>query len=475
MWKVRLFLLLSCVLLVRSRSAHAAKRTVPIMRMDAHAEAPAHAPAGSGAPTLEQASKVHGSASAPAPSTGKMVHHSPGSKYNVQENYVMGPDGEKYALPLPQTGLPTKKLSPIVDQPYLGGGNRLPANSLAKDAARPTGTATAKQTAGNKLVATVIGGRLPAVTGVSTSAIPAMPRTESSHSDKADLADGPESTASQTPMRYHWGGAVLPNPKVFLIFYGSWLCNNYANQKCASDYGTPSIIRDAVIGLSGSPWLNILSSYSDGAGSKIANTLQFGDDTFVSEGDPCWKGTTLSDSDVFDIVQCVLDKKLLPYADSSMYLVLSSGEVKETSGFCSSYCGWHAHDNWGPPLIGKNIRYGFVGSPNLCPRGCMKQRETSPNSIPEADGMISIIAHEIVEVITDPDANAWFDDNGAENADKCSWKYGDTQTSGNAKYNAELPCNHEKCSEWGKNNKRKYLIQQNWVHEVNGGYCATSH
>lgn len=25
----------------------------------------------------------------------------------------------------------------------------------------------------------------------------------------------------------------------------------------------------------------------------------------------------------------------------------------------------------------------------------------------QADGMISIIAHEIVEVITDPDANAW--------------------------------------------------------------------
>jgi hypothetical protein len=26
----------------------------------------------------------------------------------------------------------------------------------------------------------------------------------------------------------------------------------------------------------------------------------------------------------------------------------------------------------------------------------------------QADGMISIIAHEIAEVITDPDANAWF-------------------------------------------------------------------
>lgn len=54
---------------------------------------------------------------------------------------------------------------------------------------------------------------------------------------------------------------------------------------------TPSIIRDAVIGLSGSSWMNILSSYSDGAGTKLANTLQYGDDTFVSEGDPCWKVT----------------------------------------------------------------------------------------------------------------------------------------------------------------------------------------
>jgi hypothetical protein len=32
--------------------------------------------------------------------------------------------------------------------------------------------------------------------------------------------------------------------------------------------------------------------------------------------------------------------------------------------------------------------------------------------------MVSIIAHELIETVTDPDGNAWYDDKGYENADK---------------------------------------------------------
>lgn len=61
--------------------------------------------------------------------------------------------------------------------------------SLGGKQAMPSGNATAQQTAGHKLIAAIVGGRLPAFTGVSTSAVPFLPHAKG---DGADLADGPE-------------------------------------------------------------------------------------------------------------------------------------------------------------------------------------------------------------------------------------------------------------------------------------------
>jgi len=79
-----------------------------------------------------------------------------------------------------------------------------------------------------------------------------------------------------------------------------------------------------------------------------------------------------------------------------------------------------------------------------------------------ADGMASIIAHELEEATTDPDLNAWYDQRGEENADKCAWTFGGTSSAANgSQYNMVL-------------GGRQYLIQQNWVN-AKGGYCALSY
>ena len=36
------------------------------------------------------------------------------------------------------------------------------------------------------------------------------------------------------------------------------------------------------------------------------------------------------------------------------------------------------------------------------------------------DAMLSVYAHELVEAVSDPLLNAWFDNTGYENADKCA-------------------------------------------------------
>ncbi len=90
-----------------------------------------------------------------------------------------------------------------------------------------------------------------------------------------------------------------------------------------------------------------------------------------------------------------------------------------------------------------------VGAPSQCPSAC-EQESPGPNGTADADGMASIIAHEMEEAISDPDLNAWYDRRGAENADKCAWTFGNTQTANNgAAYNQTFG---------GYN----WLIQRNW-------------
>jgi hypothetical protein len=78
-----------------------------------------------------------------------------------------------------------------------------------------------------------------------------------------------------------------------------------------------------------------------------------------------------------------------------------------------------------------------------------------------ADGAASIIAHELEEAVTDPDLNAWYDNRGRENADKCAWTFGTTYSNGTGIANVNLG---------GKD----YLIQRNWVN-ASGGYCSMSY
>ena len=112
-------------------------------------------------------------------------------------------------------------------------------------------------------------------------------------------------------------------------------------------------------------------------------------------------------------------------------VVCQSGDVKATSGFCTSYCGWHTHGTYSGvdikcaaharmasvEFIG--CRYSFVGNPEQqCMTGCAGQQTISPNGNPGADALISVVAHELFEAFTDPDLNAVYDGVGCENGDR---------------------------------------------------------
>ncbi len=254
------------------------------------------------------------------------------------------------------------------------------------------------------------------------------------------------SRSSGNGISYHGGPVLLGTPNVYYIWYGNWSGNT------ATSILT-DLVNSSTGNISGSPYFNINTTYYDGSGAKVSGLVHYAGSTTDSYS----RGTALSDADILTIVTSAITGGKLPKDTNGVYFVLTSADVNETSGFCTYYCGWHYRGT----VSGSDIKYSFVGNPDRCPSACEAQY-IGPNGNAGADGMASIISHELEEAVTDPDLNAWFDSRGNENADKCAWTFGSVYpvvtTQGTAYANMKL-------------GSRNFLIQRNWV-DASGGYCS---
>jgi hypothetical protein len=233
---------------------------------------------------------------------------------------------------------------------------------------------------------------------------------------------------------YHGGPVMTGTVNVHYIWYGNWSGNS-----------ATTILTNLAQSLGGSPYEGVNTTYYNGSNVHVSGAIAYAGST----NDSYSHGTSLTDAAIEAVVAATN-----PTDTNGIYLVLTSADVNASSGFCTQYCGWHTNASIG----GRDIKYGFIGNPDRCPSSCEEQT-TSPNGNAGADGMASIIAHETEEAISDPDLNAWYDKQGAENADKCAWTFGTESTASNgSKYNVTL----------GGTN---FLIQQNWVN-ASGGRCA---
>jgi len=244
-------------------------------------------------------------------------------------------------------------------------------------------------------------------------------------------------------INYHGGPVMLGTTNIYYIWYGDWSGNSAVG-----------ILNNLALSLGGSPYFNINTTYYDGANTKVSNAVA----APASTADNYSRGTALGDADVQSIVKDSISSGALPKDPNGVYVVLTSADVNETSGFCTQYCGWHAHAS----ILGMDTKFAFIGNADRCPSACSAQTNGSPNGNVGADAMASVIAHEVDEMVTDPDLNAWFDHRGYENADKCAWKFGSVYKVANGSYaNMTL-------------GGLDYLIQQNWEN-ANGGNCVLSY
>jgi hypothetical protein len=276
------------------------------------------------------------------------------------------------------------------------------------------------------------------------------PRT---HPDRQVMANHGESgTSSGGPavdnqrILYHGGPVVTGLPNIYFIWYGT------------TSSSTMTVLTDAARGLTNSSWARIDLSYHDASGTPASSGFVLKQAAY----DLAYSlGKTITDSQVRDLVFAQIRAGKLPLDVHGLYFLFTAADVNITSGFGTEYCGYHTFDT----LSNTPIRYALVGNPEKFGNACMEQTTKSPNDNPPADGMVSVFAHELTEMITDPYLNAWYDGSGQnifEDADKCAWTFGSTFRAPNGSLaNVAL-------------DGRDYLIQRNWVNS-GAGYCGLAY
>jgi hypothetical protein len=261
-------------------------------------------------------------------------------------------------------------------------------------------------------------------------------------------------TAKYNGITYN-GGPIIDDANgvnVYYIWYGDW----------SKDKAAQTIMTDFIKHYGGSPNANINTTYYDYevgpngtqvVKDRVVNAVHY----MGSTNDHYSQGVNLSDDGLGLVIQNAVADGRLPLDHNGVYFVLTSSDVAETSGFCTTYCAFHGYQPAG--ALG-NLIGAFVGNPERCPNLCAwESQPPTPNNNVGADGMVSSIAHELEESVTDPFATSWINADGSENEDMCGGHFGKTYNLPNGSFaNMEL-------------GERQYLIQGNWVN-AKGGYCA---
>ncbi|GJP62478.1 hypothetical protein CLOP_g19534 [Closterium sp. NIES-67] len=258
------------------------------------------------------------------------------------------------------------------------------------------------------------------------------------------------------------GGPVITGSvNVYIIYYGDWPAGSGQNV-------IENFIRSLNAGSTGQGkpsepkvkrWWAISAAYyqqKNGRKAKVSSTVRLAGTVY----DDYSAGQEFGNNTVWEVISSKIGEgNAFSYDPHGIYLLLTSPDVT-VPDYCKVYCGYHTMD-----YIGSNaVIYSLVGHHGQCPDGCGAQN-TSPNGNPAIDATVSTIAHEIAEAASDPDARSgWYDGNGEENADKCSYNAGPTKTGRDNSGNEYL------YNLVGMKGMR-FLIQQNWDRQKNK--CAT--
>ena len=255
---------------------------------------------------------------------------------------------------------------------------------------------------------------------------------------------------------YYHGGPIIYAQKVAAIY---WSNNTIYSGGPAPGTTGPGSADGSLVGyflnnLGGSPYYNINTTYTDGAGTPIQNSIAYTQFWAANTNVPL-PAVPVLDQQMQDLIVSGFTSGTLTYDPSTLYLVFSDALVNLGGEFGAVYCAYHGNFAWN----GNDVKYAAM--PHDIDFFDCTALSGSPNNDPAADAEVNTLAHETEETNTDEDLNAWYDNSGNENGDKCAWNFGATyKTSNGSTANMQI-------------GTKDFLVQQNWVN-ANGGGCRLS-
>ncbi|XP_020115008.1 protein EXORDIUM-like 3 [Ananas comosus] len=292
-----------------------------------------------------------------------------------------------------------------------------------------------------------------------------------------------EGSSEFVQLRYHMGPVLTANITVHPIWYGrQWsraqkrIIRSFLRSISPSSSGVPPR-RPSV-----AAWWRTVRLYTDQTGANISAAVALGaekSDRRLS------RGASLSRLDIQGVIRDAVTAKTRPLpvnARGGLYLVLTSPDVA-VEDFCGQVCGFHYFTF--PSIVGYALPYAWAGnSAGRCPEVCAypfavpsyvpgARAERAPNGDVGVDGMVSVVAHELAEMASNPLVNAWYA--GAdpcfptEIADLCEGIYG---TGGGGAYTGQLLLDRRTGAAYNANGVggRRFLVQWIWNPILN--YCS---
>ena len=210
-------------------------------------------------------------------------------------------------------------------------------------------------------------------------------------------------------MQLLWhNGPVMHSTTVVPVFWGSkWSNSTFVGDKVDGlDYFYSHV--------GGSAYLHTNSEYTDGAGNvnttNVSSSGHLSDSTATPSGAP-------STSQVLAEVAKVTNNNPVPGA----YYPVYSDQPRGNAG----YCAWHSSGT----INGKQVEFAFFFNLDGDP-GCDPGAPTNIGHSQGLSALANVSGHELSEMLTDPQLNAWYDQKGAENSDKCAWTFDGLVTVG---------------------------------------------
>jgi len=222
------------------------------------------------------------------------------------------------------------------------------------------------------------------------------------------------------------GGAVIAETNVYAIWWG-----NRASFPADAMSGMDRFLT----GLDGSSYLAVADQYV----GQPARTTFLG---HLLEESPSPNHSPATEEVVSKVCQVLADARQAP-SSTALYLVFTDGFPEQ-----SDFCAWH---DGGRCPGGQRIHVAYL--PNLA-----KAPQCDPGNLFQCNGLseatralANVTAHEVLEMVTDPDGDGWVDPSGQEIADKCAWRFSSCVSLGSTRWqlqkewsNADHACVQEK-------------------------------